>query len=131
MTEAETLTLDGIAKRYAIEFQQVTAPTDADVQAIVTQRVTALLEAKLRGRDKLRAERSERFVPLGRSLADNEDESALIAMLLDDYYQQTLHAPVTPPAQPSGSPKPEGALPAQHRRPRPRPRSSRSSARKR
>ena len=129
VTEAETLTLDGIAKRYSIEFQQVAAPTDADVQAIVTQRVTALLEAKLRERDKLRAERSERFVPLGRSLAENEDESALIAMLLDDYYQQTLHAPVTPPALPSESPKPESAPPALRRRPRPR--SPRSGARRR
>jgi len=129
VTEAETLTLDGIAKRYSIEFQQITAPTDADVQAIVTQRVTALLEAKLRERDKLRAERSERFVPLGRSLAENEDESALIAMLLDDYYQQTLHAPVTPPAPPSQSPRPESAPPPQRRRPRPR--SPRSSARNR
>jgi ATP-dependent RNA helicase DeaD len=129
VTEAETLTLDGIAKRYSIEFQQVTAPTDADVQAIVTQRVTALLEAKLRGRDKLRAERSERFVPLGRSLAENEDESALIAMLLDDYYQQILHASVIPPAAPAESPKPAGAPPAQRRQPRPR--SPRSSTRRR
>ena len=129
VTEAETLTLDGIAKRYSIEFQQVPAPTDEDVQAVVTQRVTALLEAKLRGRDKLRAERSERFVPLGRSLAVNEDESALIAMLLDDYYQQTLHAPVTPADTTSESPKSRGAPPAQHRRSRPR--SPRSSPRKR
>ena len=84
----------------------MSAPTDSDVQAVVTERVTALLEAKLRERDKLRAERSLRFVPLGRSLAENEDESALIAMLLDDYYQQTLHGPAVPIAQP---PKPTGS----------------------
>ena len=42
-------------------------------------------------------------MPLGRSLAENEDESAIIAMLLDDYYQQTLHAPLP---QPAGSPAP-------------------------
>lgn len=106
VTEAETLNLDSIAKRYSIGFRQVSAPTDSDVQAVVTERVTALLEAKLRERDKLRAERSQRFVPLGRSLADNEDESALIAMLLDDYYQQTLHGPAVPIAQP---PKPTGS----------------------
>ena len=80
-------------------------------------------------KDKLRAERSERFVPLGRSLAVNEDESALIAMLLDDYYQQTLHAPVTPADTTSESHKSQGAPPAQHRRSRPR--SPRSSPRKR
>jgi hypothetical protein len=54
-------------------------------------------------RDRLLIERSQRFVPLGRSLAENEDESSIIAMLLDDYYQQTLHAPLP---QPTGTPPP-------------------------
>ena len=103
VTEAEALTLHSIAKRYTIEFTQQPAPTDEDVEAVVTQRVTALLEAKLRERDTLKTERSQRFVPLARALADNEDESALIAMLLDDYYQETLH-PADPP--PPSTPKP-------------------------
>ena len=103
VTEAEALTLYSIAKRYTIEFTQQPAPTDEDVEAVVTQRVTALLEAKLRERDTLKTERSQRFVPLARALADNEDESALIAMLLDDYYQETLH-PADPP--PPSTPKP-------------------------
>lgn len=93
VTEAEALALDAVARRYAVDFQQRDAPTDAVVQAVVAERVTTLLEARLRGRDRLRTERSERFVPLARSLAENEDESALIAMLVDDYYQETLHAP--------------------------------------
>ena len=94
VSEAETLALDGIAKRYNIEFQQRPLPTDGDVQAVVAERVTTLLEARFRQRDRLKTERSQRFVPLARNLADNEDASPLIAMLLDDYYQQTLHAPV-------------------------------------
>ena len=93
VSEAEALTLDGIARRYSIEFQQRPAPTDADVQGVVAERVTTLLEQRLRERDRLQTERSQRFVPLARELADNEDESALIAMLVDDYYQETLHAP--------------------------------------
>jgi ATP-dependent RNA helicase DeaD len=93
----EVLELDRIGKRFGIDLQKRPLPSDADVEAIVSQRVTGLLEARLRGRDKLHQERSERFVPLARSLAENEDESALIAMLLDDYYQQTLHAPPVPP----------------------------------
>ena len=103
VSEAETLALDGIAKRYQIEFLPRPLPTDRDVEAIVTERVTTLLEAKLRERDKLKTERSQRFVPLARTLAENEDESALIAMLLDDYYQLTLHAPLEPP--PPSTPK--------------------------
>jgi ATP-dependent RNA helicase DeaD len=94
----EKATLDRIAKRYSIDLQERPLPTDADVEAVVTERVTALLEARLRERDKLHVERSRRFVPLARSLAENEDESAIIAMLLDDYYQQVQHAPVPQPS---------------------------------
>lgn len=103
VTDLEKMDLDRIAKRFSIDLQERPLPTPADVEAVVSERVTALLEARLRQRDKLLIERSQRFVPLGRSLADNEDESAIIAMLLDDYYQQTLHAPLP---QPAGAPAP-------------------------
>jgi len=106
----ERMTLDRIAKRYSIDMQERPLPTDADVEAIVAERVTTLLEARLRERNKLQTERSERFVPLARSLAENEDEAAVIAMLLDDYYQQMLHAPLP---QPSDTPAPR-----EQRRPR-------------
>jgi ATP-dependent RNA helicase DeaD len=77
---------------------------------VVAERVTVLLEARLRDRDSLKAERGQRFVSLARQLAENEDESALIAMLLDDYYQQSLHAPVLRPGEaPSPQPRPEPA----------------------
>ncbi len=98
VTDLEKIELDRIAKRYGIEMQERPLPTNEDVETVVAERVTALLEARLRQRDKLLIERSRRFVPLGRSLAENEDESAIIAMLLDDYYQQTLHAPLLQPA---------------------------------
>ena len=126
VTEAEALSVDNIAKRYSVEFHQQSAPTDEDVQAVVTERVTILLEAKLRARDTLQTERSQRFVPLARSLAENEDESALIAMLVDDYYQLTLHAPVH-------APTPSAKAPAAERKPEPRrgrPRSSSPKSRK-
>ena len=97
MTEAERLAIDQIAKRYGIAFEARPLPTDDDVAAVVAERLTALLEARLRERDRLRTERSQRFVPLARQLAENQDESRIIAMLLDDYYQETLH---TPPADP-------------------------------
>lgn len=96
--------LDRIARHFSIDMQERPLPTDADVEAIVAERITALLEARLRERDNLQTERSRRFVPLGRSLAENEDESAIIAMLLDDYYQQMLHAPVALPGEASPSP---------------------------
>ena len=107
----EKVALDRIAREFKIQFEERPIPTDADVEMVVTERTTALLEARLRLRDKLQTERSHRFGPLARSLAENEEELPIITMLLDDYYQQTLHAPVI---QPSGiptlerKPKPEG-----------------------
>jgi ATP-dependent RNA helicase DeaD len=93
----EKYTLDKIARTYTISFEERTIPSDADVASIVAERTTALLEARLRGRDKLQTERSRRFTPLARSLVESEDELPIIAMLLDEYYQQTLHAPVVIP----------------------------------
>jgi len=98
VSPVEKFDLDRIAKRYGIAFQERPLPTDADVEAVVTERLTAQLEARLRERDRLQAERSRRFVALARSLAESEDELDVIALLLDDYYQQLLHAPVAQPA---------------------------------
>lgn len=95
----ERVNLDRIARRYGIDLQEREMPTDADVEAVVTERLTTLLEARLRERDKLQTERSMRFVPLARTLIENEDESAIIAMLLDDYYQKMLHAPLVQPGE--------------------------------
>ncbi len=99
--KGERFTLEKIAKEYSIPMQERPAPTDADVEAIVTERLTALLEARLRGRDRLQTERSRRFAALAKSLAESEDESAIMTMLLDDTYQQSLHAAAP---LPSGAP---------------------------
>jgi ATP-dependent RNA helicase DeaD len=99
VSRTETSLLNRIARRYDIDLQEWLLPKDEDVVKIVTERLTALLEARLRERDKLQTERSIRFLPLARSLVENEDESAIIAMLLDDYYQQQLHAPLVPPPE--------------------------------
>jgi ATP-dependent RNA helicase DeaD len=104
----EKLDLNRIAKRFGINMEERPMPTDEDVAEVVSQRITAHLEARLRERDNLHTERARRFVPLARSLAESEDESDIIAMLLDDYYQETLHAPLV---QPTGAPPPPKAGP--------------------
>ena len=101
----EELEIDRIAKRFGVDFERRSPPTDADVAELVAQRLTALLEARLRARDKLQAERSERFIPLARDLQQDEDGLALIAMLLDDTYQQSLHAPLVPPEEDRPAPR--------------------------
>jgi len=112
----EQMDLSRIAKRYGIEMQEWPLPSDADVQALVGQRLTALLEASLRERDRLKIERMRRFEPLVDELIQTEEGRALLVMLLDDYYQKPL-PPLAQPdrAQPrpsspsrSGSPRPRG-----------------------
>lgn len=97
ISAAERSELRSIAQRFKIDMIERDLPSDEDVSEIVSQRVTALLEARLRELDKLKQERLKRFLPLVHSLSESDDESVLIAMLVDDYYQQSLHAPATPP----------------------------------
>lgn len=93
----ERISLLHIAKKFDIDLVKRDVPTSSDVRNLVSERVTALLESKLRQRDKLQTERMERFIPLARELGGNEDEVSLIAMLIDDYYQQSLgFTPVEP-----------------------------------
>jgi len=87
----ELLQMKAVAKQYGIDVQYKETPTEEDLEKRVSERVTALLEAKLRNLDKLVKERIDRMMPLAASLGDSEDERAVVAMLLDDYYQQTLH----------------------------------------
>jgi len=94
------------------------------VETIVSQRVTALLEAKLRMRDRLQVEHMQRFLPLVKSLLQNEEEMALIAMLVDDFYQTTLNTP--PPQPPELQPSTES-----EKRPQPGPASGAKKKRRR
>ncbi|MBN2148868.1 MAG: DEAD/DEAH box helicase [Anaerolineales bacterium] len=93
---AELTSLLRIGKRFGIDLQEQPLPSDADVERIVTERAIALLEAQLRKRDRLQSERMQRFLPLACSLSECGEEASLLAMLLDDFYQGTFHAPIIP-----------------------------------
>ncbi len=108
----EQFNLRSIARNFNINLHEKAMPTDEDVEAIVAQRIIASLEAHLRSRDGLENERMRRFIPLGRSLAEAEEDSPLIAMLLDDYYQRTLQAA---PQSPTGEMAEEEPAPAEER----------------
>ncbi len=86
-----------IGKRYSFTIEERPLPDDEAVAKVVSERAVTLLEARLRVRDNLQTERMQRFLPMARSLSEN-DEDGLLAMLLDDFYQATFHAPVVPPA---------------------------------
>ncbi|MCZ7671280.1 MAG: hypothetical protein M5U34_31175 [Chloroflexi bacterium] len=48
-------------------------------------------------------ERMQRFLPLAKEMAEDDDALTIIAMLLDDIYQQSLY---TPPPQPTEEKEP-------------------------
>jgi ATP-dependent RNA helicase DeaD len=87
-----------IGKRFSFTIEERPLPGDEEVERVVAERIITLLESRLRVRDNLQAERMQRFLPLARSLPENDEGAGLLAMLLDDFYQETFHAPVVPPA---------------------------------
>lgn len=115
----ERIELSRIAKRYNIEMEERPLPSDEDVATIVSERITAMLEAHVRNIDKLQAERMQRFTSLARELGENDDELAVIAMLLDEFYQERLHAPPVPPTETIAPPEQTATKPSRKRR-RPR-----------
>jgi ATP-dependent RNA helicase DeaD len=112
-----------IGKRFAISFQERPLPGDEDVARIVSERAIALLETRLRNRDRLQTERMQRFLPLVQSLGESSDESSLLAMLLDDFYQETFHMPLVASEAETGKPvaysTPKQNRPARHKRSEP------------
>ena len=93
-----------IGAYYNIEFEERPLPKDEDVQTLVAQRLIGQLEARLRERDRLQTERMQRFAPLAKQLAEDEDGLALLTMLLDDTYHDWMHHP--PELPPVSSPSP-------------------------
>jgi ATP-dependent RNA helicase DeaD len=80
-----------IGKQYSIDFHEMALPGDEDVARIVSERAVALLENRLRNRDRLQIERMQRFNELAHSLSESGDEVNLLSMLLDDFYQQNYY----------------------------------------
>ena len=85
--------LTRIGAHYKIEFIERKLPTDEDVENLTAQRLIGQLEARLRDRDRLKIERMQRFIPLVKELAEDEDGQNLLAMLLDDTYHKWMHHP--------------------------------------
>ncbi len=106
VTAVERAALLRIAKQFNFPLNERPLPSDEDVQHVVSERIIALLEARLRTRDRLQTERMARFVPLVPTLAQSGEDNHLLAMLLDDFYQQTFHEPlIAPDEAPSRPPQ--------------------------
>lgn len=93
----QKMELGRIVSRFEIgDLEERPTPEDGDAEAIVAERATALLEAKYRDKTPAARARVETYVPLARELAASESESAVIAMLLEEFYQESAYrAPST------------------------------------
>jgi ATP-dependent RNA helicase DeaD len=116
----QKLELGRIAKHYQIDMQMRPTPTDEDVAKVATERMTAMLEAKLRSRSPLQRERMQRFMPMVRQMAEDEEQMKLVAMLIDELYQDSLHAAPPAPSAEEHRQRP-AARPAPRTAPAPRP----------
>lgn len=78
-----------IGQRYGINMNQREAPDEEDVEKRISERLTVTLESSMRDLSNLEKERLQRFLPLVEELSREEPE--LLALLLDELYQETLH----------------------------------------
>lgn len=113
----EKMALERIGKMYKIDLERREPPTDEDVQKVVTQRMTALLESRLRSLDNVQLERLSRYQALAKTLGESEDGLKLMGMLLDDVYMPTLGTKTAAPVEE----KPKSSHPSRSRRRKKRP----------
>jgi ATP-dependent RNA helicase DeaD len=114
----QRMDIDKLARSYKIQFVEKELPVDEDVERVAAERLTALLEADIRGKNALEKERLSRYVSLAGELADSDEGRQLLAMLLDRVYQDSLHKPAEMPdelKQSRKAPAPRGGRQAQGR----------------
>ncbi|NNF56911.1 MAG: DEAD/DEAH box helicase [Rhodothermaceae bacterium] len=103
LTPSDQPALRDIVRKYDIDMEYRDVPTDDEVAARVGERLTNLLEDRLRDKTNLERERMQRFIGVARDLVA-EGEPELLAMLLDEAYQKSLHtAPSVPHADDEAS----------------------------
>ena len=90
----EPIELKKIAKKFKMNIEECDLPTNDEISKLINDRTVAMLDSKLRLRDNLKKERMQRFAPLAKQLCESEDQIQLVAMIIDDYYHQSLHSPI-------------------------------------
>ncbi|MGE4441160.1 MAG: DEAD/DEAH box helicase [Desulfomicrobium sp.] len=95
----EEIELEQIARKFSIPMVEQSLPADEELEALISQRAVFLLEARLRKADNIQKERMQRFMRTVGELAANDESRALLAMLVDEFYQSTFHAPLEQPSE--------------------------------
>ena len=73
-------------------------PSDEELETLIAQRACFAGSAAAQA-DNIQKERMQRFMQIVADLADNDDSRTLLAMLLDEFYQETFHAPLEQPSE--------------------------------
>lgn len=96
VTASDRKDLKEIERKYDIDMEWREVPTDAEASARVGERLINLLEDEYRELSNLDRERIKRFIPVVKMLVE-EGEPEVLAMLLEEAYEESLHeAPPTP-----------------------------------
>ncbi len=99
VTASDRKDLKEIERKYEIDMEWKDVPTDEEASARVGERLINLLEDEYRELSNLDRERIKRFVPIVKLLVE-EGEPEILAMLLEEAYEESLHeAPPTPKAK--------------------------------
>lgn len=85
-----------LRRDYKVEFEKHNAPTEEDVSAALSGKMTAKLNELKESRDRLAFERSSRLVPFVKGLAEDDEAAKLVAVLLDDYMTGAISTDVAP-----------------------------------
>lgn len=104
--------LKRIAAKFKINLIEREAPEDEDVASIIEERMVALLEKKRRDLTYFQGERISRFLDMAKRFGEEEDTLVLLAMLMDEFYQGSLHTPPELPEDDKKSQKPSGGKPS-------------------
>ncbi|WP_243546635.1 DEAD/DEAH box helicase [Pseudodesulfovibrio tunisiensis] len=118
--------LGRIGVKFGIDFVEKSIPTDKDVAELAETRLTALLEKKNRAVKPIERERISRYKDMAKRFGEDPDTAFLLAILLDELYQHTLHAL---PQQPESTPTPKPSQTEEKRKARrkkPKPKSEKS-----
>ena len=90
VSPGEKVKLMMIAKAYNIDMKEQTLPSEEEVGKVISGRLLTNLEQRARELDLLQKERSERFLPLARTISSTEEGVNLLAVLFDRYYQDRI-----------------------------------------
>ncbi|MGB3543721.1 DEAD/DEAH box helicase, partial [Rubrivirga sp.] len=88
-TATDMPTLRQIARKYDIPLEEREMPTEAEIASRVGQRLTNILEDRMRDRSNMERERQARFASVARQLVQ-DGEPEILGMLLDQAYQASL-----------------------------------------